>query len=162
MDLLTELAQSAESRQVVLLPKNRETDGTRQDFVLRFFAYLENYQDFDHSVRDFLLSFCKASAADPKVERRSQIYKATFTYLAQLFPDGIRRRAQRITPVNLYEAVAVGAALALEQKPDLKPPSNVDWVRSDELRELTTGATNDRRRVSGRIEYVRDRLLDMQ
>lgn len=55
VELLNSLATSADFRRVALLPTPREKDGTRQDFALRFFAYLNTYQNFDHSVRDFLL-----------------------------------------------------------------------------------------------------------
>jgi hypothetical protein len=63
------------------------------------------------------------------------------------------------TPVNLFEGLSVGASLALAQDPDIKPPTSMTWVGSDELRRLTTGATNSRSRVTGRIEYCRDQFL---
>lgn len=160
MDMLIALSGESDSKKVVLLPKARENDGTRQDFALRFFAFLDEYQNFDHSVRDFLLEFCEAATGDPRIEERASIYRTTFAFLAKCFPGGIRRRTQRITPVNLYEAVAVGCALALRCNPRLVPPADLSWVKGDELRELSTGATNDRRRVVGRIEYARDRFLE--
>ena len=33
---------------------NKEIRDERMEFTLRFFAYLENYQQFQHSVREFL------------------------------------------------------------------------------------------------------------
>lgn len=160
IDLLTELARTESFRHVVRFPKARENDGTPQDFVLRFFAFHDRYKSFDHSVNDFLNAYCRDAVTDPRIAERRLLFNKTFSFLAQAFPaGGIRRRPQTTTPVNLYEGVAVGAALALAEKPDLKAPANADWVDSPRLREFTTGATNDRRRVAGRIEYCRDRFL---
>lgn len=161
IELLNELSQSANFHKVVLVPKARAKDGTRQDFVLRLFAFADRYASFDHSVHDFLLEYCSAASREPEVESRRRQFHAVFGFLAHTFPNGIKRGTQHITPVNLYEAVSVGALLALRERPDLEPPepTAVDWLTSDELRALTTGATNDRKRVRGRIEFCRDRFL---
>lgn len=134
-------------------------DGSPQDYVLRFFAFHERYRQFEHSVKDFLNDFCRDAAADPRIEERSGRFWATFTFLADVFPQGIKNRSG-VTPVNLYEGVSVGAALALEAAGGNLPiPRSTAWITSDELRSYTTGATNDRSRVTGRIEFCRDRFL---
>ncbi|WP_327041611.1 DUF262 domain-containing protein [Micromonospora ureilytica] len=158
VDMLTELAENSSFKTVVLLPAARKLDGTPQDYVLRFFAFLERYQDFAHSVKDFLNDFCRDAAANPELERRRVTFTRTFDFLARTFPDGLRSR-KGTTPVNLFEGVAVGAALALAAKPDLACPQSIDWIDSSQLKSYTTGATNDRPRVRGRIEFCRDRFL---
>jgi hypothetical protein len=152
VDLLTELAASDNFQTVVNLPASRKVDGTPQDFVLRFFAFSERYLEFDHSVRDFLNDFCREAAEDPASSRRRGKFDETFEYLAPIFPDGLRRGRQSTTPVNVFEAVAVGAALALDVNPDLDYPESLAWIEGSKFKSLTTGATNDRRRVAGRIE----------
>lgn len=159
VNLLTELAESISFQRVVLLPKPRLVDGTPQDHVLRFFAFRDRYREFHHSVKDFLTDYCRDAAEDPSIDERRRIFGNTFEFLSEVFPEGIRRRASGTTPVNLFEGVSVGAALALSENPSLKPPRKVEWIASPELLELTTGATNDRRRVVGRMEYCRDRFL---
>jgi len=159
VDLLTELAELPSFNSLVLLPKPRIVDGTPQDHILRFFAFRDRYREFHHSVKDFLTQYCRDAAADPRIEENRQIFQQTFDYLAVAFPSGIRRRPSGTTPVNLFEGVSVGAALALLQNPNLSTPESVNWIASAELLELTTGATNDRRRVVGRMEYCRDRFL---
>jgi len=159
VDLLTELAETSQFRQVVSLPAPRMLDGSPQDYVLRFFAFQERYQQFDHSVKDFLNDFCRDAAADSKIEERADQFRRTFTFFADVFPNGLKNRTG-VTPVNLYEGVSVGAALALEiSKGDLPFPYSVEWVTSDQMKYYTTGATNSRPRVSGRIEFCRDRFL---
>jgi hypothetical protein len=48
VDLLSELAATDAFHLVVSLPKPRMLDGTPQDYVLRFFAFLERYTRFEH------------------------------------------------------------------------------------------------------------------
>jgi hypothetical protein len=160
IDLLTSLANDSCFRKVVVLPKTRWKDGTPQDLILRFFSFLEGYVNFDHSVKDFLNDFTKCAHESPQVDRRREVFQETFTFLADCFPSGLKTRKGQ-TPINLFEAVSVGAAMALQAAGrKVKSVINPSWVFSDELRRLTTGATNSRPRVRGRIEYSRDRFLE--
>jgi hypothetical protein len=158
VDLLGRLASRKEFRTVVALPSSRWKDGTPEDFVLRFFAYLERYEQFDHLVKEFLHNFIKDAYEDPRLSERERIFDGTFRYLAKCFPNGVKTRKGQ-TPVNLYEALSAGAALALDENEALPVPSDLSWVSSDRLRQLTTGATNSRPRVRERIEYCRDQFL---
>lgn len=158
IDLLTELSDQDDFKKVVVLAKGNQQDGTAQEYVLRFFAFLESYKSFDHSVKDFLNDYCALAAAKPNLDERRRIFTETFEYLAEVFPDGLKSR-KGTTPVNLYEGISVGAALALHAEPDLDYPKRLDWVTSEAMRKVSTGATNTRSRVTGRIELSRDRLL---
>lgn len=158
MDMLSTLSQTDEFKNVVCLPKASWKDGTPEDYVLRFFAFLERYKQFEHSVKDFLNAFTEEAAKDPRVQERTAVFKDTFQYLANTFLDGIKTR-KGMTPVNLFEGIVVGAALAIQRNPALGIPESTEWMTSNELRRLTTGATNSRPRVKGRIEFARDRFL---
>lgn len=158
VDMLGSLGESSAFRTVVKFTDAQTKDGSPADYVLRFFAYLERYQEFHHSVRDFLREFVSDAAKEPKLETRRPVFEETFALLAKCFPEGIRLR-RGVTSVNLFEAVAVGAALALRIDHNLQPVVNPDWLASEELRKLTTGATNSNPRVVGRIEFCRDRFL---
>ena len=58
-----------------------------------------------------------------------------------------------------FEAIAVGSALALREKPKIKP-TGIEWLESKAFKDLTTSdASNSRPKVIKRIEYVRDKLL---
>jgi hypothetical protein len=158
MDLLGELADAADFKTVVVLPESRWKDGTPQDYVLRFFAFLERYQLFAHSVDGFLKDYTEHAHNDPEVDARRKVFTQTFRFLAQCFPNGLKGRKGQ-TPVNLFEGVAVGCAFALDQSTGLKPTVNPDWIKSEELHRYVTGPTNSRPRVRGRVEYCRDRFL---
>lgn len=160
VDLLTELSETELFRTTVNLQAGKHKDGTPQEFVLRFFAFKERYLEFDHSVKDFLNEFCAEASKNSDLEQRRQSFIKTFTFLSRVFPEGIHRGKRAITPVNLYEGIVVGASLALSVKPNLGVSKDLSWIDSREFRELTTGATNTRKRVAGRIEYARDRFLE--
>lgn len=158
VDLLDALAEVPDFRKVVVLPKAQQSDGTAQEYVLRFFAFSERYKFFDHSVRDFLNDFCADATKDPQLDARRSYFQRTFRYLAECFPLGLKSR-KGTTPVNLFEGISVGAHFALKQNSRLSPPSSLDWVRGSDLKAVTTGATNSRSKVSGRIEIARDNFL---
>ena len=156
---LDELAATTNFRAVVKLTSRQLKDGTIEECVLRFFAFLERYKKFEHSVTEFLNDYMEDSSKhfDPEREREFQL---VFGELRRCFPEGIRRPGRKgSTPLNLYEGVSVGAALALRKSDRLKTDNLQQWLGSDTLRGYTTGATNDRRAVSGRIEFCRDRFL---
>ena len=159
-EFLDRIAKTPDFHAVVLLTQRQEEDGTREECALRFFAYLHRYTRFDHSVVDFLNGYMKEASGSFDYDANERIFLSTFQQLARLIPHGIVRKAsRRITPINLYEAVAVGAALAIRAQSKIIGRGISTWIGSDELRKMTTGATNNRSTVVGRIEFCRDRFL---
>ena len=158
MDCITNLASTAEFKAVIRLPASGWKDGTPEDYTLRFFAFLEGYLEFGHSVKEFLDNFVKAATRDPRIQERADVFTKTFNYLSKVFPEGLKT-CKGLTPVNLFEGVAVGAALALTRNPNIRVSIDPAWVHSDDLRQWTTAGTNSRFRVKGRIEFCRDRFL---
>jgi hypothetical protein len=158
IDLLDTLSQDADFNSVVTLPRAQQQDGSAQEYILRFFAFYDRYREFDHSVRDFLNDYCATGAEDPQVTERTALFKETFSFLARCFPEGLKTR-KGTTPVNLFEGVTVGARLALDVNPELAAPQSLDWVHSAEMKSVTTGATNNRSRVTGRVEKSRDHFI---
>ena len=158
-ELLDRLSGTEDFRTVVRLTKKQMIDGTIEECVLRFFAFLDRYQQFEHSVTDFLNDYMQ-DATDEFDERREQEFCTVFRQLAECFPYGIKRPGRRgNTPLNLYEGVVVGAALAIRRNGRLECNNAHHWLGDEELKQFTTGATNSRRAVSGRIEFCRDRFL---
>ena len=156
---LDELAATTDFRTVVKLTSRQMKDGTIEECVLRFFAFLERYKKFGHSVADFLNDYMD-HASKHSTSTLEQEFRLVFKELRKCFPDGIRRPGRKgKTPLNLYEGVSVGAALAVRKSTHLETGNLQEWLGSDVLRGYTTGATNDRRAVSGRIEFCRDRFL---
>jgi hypothetical protein len=157
---LEELAKDQNFRKVVLLTKKQDEDGTREECVLRFFAFYHRYKEFVHSVKDFLNDYMKSASKSFDYAKGETLFKDTFLQLAAVLPHGITRPNRKgITPLNLYEGVAVGAALVVAKKGKLHRNGGVSWLGAEELRKHTIGATNNPAAVRGRIEFCRDRFL---
>lgn len=153
-DDLKNRASDVHFQSVIKLKPSDEKNGTKEEFVLRFFAFLDNYQNFDHSVKDFLNGYMKDRLQNQLSAAERSLFRKTFAFLAQELPDGIIRGSRKITPINLFEAASVGVALCIRNKIPMRTGVLPDILNSPELKLSTTGATNSRRRVTERIEYV--------
>lgn len=87
-------------------------------------------------------------------------FERTLAFVRDHFEFGFAKSQNATTtPRVRFEAIAVGVALALKEKPDLNV-DNVDWINSDAFKEQTTSdASNNEGKLAARVEYVRDRLL---
>ena len=60
-----------------------------------------------------------------------------------------------------FDAIAVGVTLALRENAAITPVNVVDWLESAEFKQHTTsGSANNRSKVTGRIDYVKNMLLN--
>lgn len=130
------------------------------ELVLRFFAFLNNYQNFNHRVDEFLDEYVEKNQDNFDKNEFKKEFENMVNFIDKFFPNGCKKSPKaKSTPRVRFEALAVGVGLALRQNNDLHPTST-EWLESDEFRKhTTTHASNSPIRVSGRIEYVRDCLL---
>jgi Protein of unknown function DUF262 len=157
---LDQLADYPNFRTVLKLTPLQQRNATGEECVLRFFAFKDKYLEFVHSVKDFLNEYMRSAEDSFNYEDKEAIFKRTFDELAAVFPNGLRRPGGKMTtPLNLFEGVAVGAALAIEKVGKIAGNNVEEWIASEALREFTTGATNNLSAVKGRIEFCRDRFL---
>ncbi|MBN3754485.1 DUF262 domain-containing protein [Paraburkholderia sp. Tr-20389] len=158
-DSLRKIAALNDFKQVVRLREGDTKNGTSEEYVLRYFAYLYNYNNFEKSVKDFLNNYMKENSSKLIPSSKINLFKKVLSALATAFPKGITRGQSTITPANLFEALSVGTALAIQAGIDPDTKKLRDLVSNKELKKLTTAGTNNKRMVSGRIELVRDYLL---
>ena len=144
---------------VIRLKPSDVKNGTAEEFVLRFFAFLESYKQFDHSVKEFLNDYMKRSAPHKLSKALEDIFTKTFSVLKTALKTGVVRGNRGVTPVNLYEGIAVGTALAILSGKAVHRRRLSALLDDESLRVFTTGATNTKKAVTGRIEYVRDALI---
>ena len=132
-----------------------------QELVLRFFAYLNNYKNFEHRVDQFIDDYVDSNKDTFNRDEFLKEFKEMLDFVDKNFPYGFAKsKNAKSTPRVRFEAIAVGVALALRENEKLLV-NNVDWIGSDEFRIHTTShASNSPSRVTGRIEYVRNMLLE--
>jgi len=162
VDLLEELGKDPKFVKLCPLSKAAQLIREPDEFVLRFFAYLDNYKNFERNVNVFLNDYLEAKNKpdiDQDVFRKK--FHAMLDFVEKYFPNGFSKAQGHIrTPRIRFEAISVGVALALQQKSDLEPIS-IDWLESKEFKEYTTSdSSNSKPKVIRRIEYVRDQLLN--
>ena len=134
-----------------------------QEFVLRFFAFLNNYHNFNKNITEFLDNYLEdMNKADPNSlpSMKNEFY-TMIDFVERYFPKGFRqgKKKDRTTTRIKFESLAVGITLALRQQENLQPAS-VKFLDSKEFREYTSSdASSSRNKVICRLEYVRDQIL---
>jgi len=145
---------------VINLKSGDSKNGTAEEHALRFFAFYDQYKQFDHSVKDFLNNYMQHHALKKISPNLEKIFRLTFALLKKNLPKGVVRGNRGATPVNLFEGIAVGTALALKSGKPILEANLPELLDDQDLRVFTTGATNTKKAVVGRIEYVRDFLVN--
>jgi hypothetical protein len=168
LTLIEECARNPLYHELVPMTEPQIKRREREELVLRFFAYLDNYQAFgaknQNRVRVFLDEHLKLANADPGFDPapKKAEFQEMLEYAKRSLPNGFSKGAKhRTTPRIRFEALSVGIALARRQFEDLKIPEDLGWLESDTFKELTTSdSSNSRPRVVNRIEFVRDALIE--
>ncbi len=143
--------------------ENDKLRGDKEELITRFFAYTEKYTEFEHSVKEFLDDYIKEKGelfTNDEKEQKIQMLKNALSFISRHFPNGFRRTVtSRTIPKVRFESIAIGTSLALQENPSLSDPS-LRWLESKEYSEwVTSGSSNNRTKLIGRIEFVRDCLL---
>jgi uncharacterized protein with ParB-like and HNH nuclease domain len=157
-DFISELSENEHFNAVVNLSSTKGKDGTKHELILKFFAYKNNRNRFDHSVVSFLNDYMADASISFNYRKNRSTFEKTFEALAEELPDGIKRGNRKTTPFNLFEAIAIGAADAIEEGLEILGKNVSVWINDEELTKLTSSATNSRPKLKARIGYCYDRF----
>lgn len=140
----------------VRLAKRQEN----QELVLRFFAYLDDADLFEHRVDKFLNQYLKKMNAGFDKAAYEERFDSMLRFIDRNLPYGFKKSPKaKSTPRVRFETLAVGAAEALKVNPHLVV-HNLDWLESKEFKEHTrSDGSNSRVKLKNRIEYVKEQLL---
>lgn len=160
MEFLKECSEHPLFSKVCPVSDNAKKRYEHLELVLRFFAFLNNYQEFRHRVDEFLDDYIDSVQDTFNKEEFQQEFIKMLIFVDRYFEYGFRKtKTSKSTPRVRFEAISVGVALALRENPELVPYS-MDWLHEEEFQiHTTTHASNSSSRVRGRIEFVRDMLL---
>ncbi len=137
-----------------------------EQFVLRFFAFLNKYEKFNaNQINEFLDEYLNSGNNDSDFDGKKMQteFLSMVNFIEQYFPNGFRdeRNLKKTTTRIKFESLSVGVALALRQKSDVIPKST-DWIKSKEFKKITSAdGSSSRVKVIKRIEYVRDKILGL-
>jgi Protein of unknown function DUF262. len=148
-EFLEAAAASAELKALIKLQKGHKDDGTLEEFVLKMFAYADNQADFDGRVTHFLNEYAKNNQSVDKVAKIKSEFDSVLKKLTKIQAGPILKENYSVTPLNLAEAVFVGALRAHRAKKKIAPQEG--WLKDIDLLKHSTKGTNTRAALDGRI-----------
>lgn len=163
LDLVEELSQNPKFRRLCAFPDAAIRSREPQEFVLRFFAFLNNYNKFPREVSSFLSDYLKERNEDKNlnIEAMRNEFISMLNFVEKYLPYAFRKNNNtgKTTTYIKFESISAGVALALRINKNLQP-SNIKWLESDEFKKHSSSdASSSKVKVIRRIEYVRDQLL---
>lgn len=161
MDFVKELGSNERFKRLCPISERMRKRREDEELVLRFLAYSDRYRNFTHDVDVFLDEFAQEHRERFDREKMKLEFDRTMEFVEKYFPNGFaKNQKSKATPRVRFEAIAVGANLALRERPKLIPEDVGSWIGSEEfLKNTTTHASNSGPRLAARVEYVRDSLL---
>jgi hypothetical protein len=156
-ELLGTLASYQPFQRLVKLQTSHQNDGTKEELVLKFFAYLYNRNEFDGAVTSFLNDFMANSSKSFDEASASALFRSVADALIQYCQGPFLRQGYGNTPLNQLEAVMVAAGELLKQKKKLQRPGS-DWLNDAELVKHSTKGTNTPSALTKRVGRARELL----
>lgn len=170
MDLVIELAQTEPFVDLAPVSEKQLKEREREELVVRFFAYGAGLEEYADEVSPFLFAYSqrmnKQLAEHPEsADEMRKLFSEVMVFVKDTFPNGFRRTPTgKATPRARFESIAIGSQLALRQKPDLRvgPDVGIAITNDPTFRErVRSDAANVTSKLEGRLNFVRDRLLEM-
>lgn len=160
-DFIKKCSESPQFKKLAPVSKRLAKRQENEELVLRYFAYLDRYDQFDHRVDEFLDAYLK----DINKNGFDQVaYETSFNnmlgFIKKTLPFGFRKTPKaNSTPRVRFETLAVGAALALKEKPDLVC-EDISWLDSPEFKDHTrSDGSNSKVKLRNRLNYAKDMFL---
>jgi hypothetical protein len=166
IEFMTDCSKKSLFKKLCPISENSKKRFEDIELIIRFFAYTNNYQAYEHDVSGFLDEFVESHKNQFDRQAFEIEFDTMLNFVDKNFPNGFKRSANgKFVPRARFEAIAVGVALALREKSDLTPAVSINWsdIYTEDGKRFkfhtTTHASNNKSRVVGRIEYVKNRLL---
>ena len=158
-DLLRELAYSEPFKALVKLQPSREDDGTREELVLKFFAYLEDRDKYEGPVGEFLTQYMEenAQADEDELAAKRVLFQEVVEKVVAISGTPFQRPGYGPTPLVELEGIMIGAAELLKEGKEIGEPEG-DWKSDQTLVNASTGGTNTRAMLRTRIERAKELL----
>lgn len=159
VELLKVLTEGGTFRDLVKLQQSQEDDGTRAELVLKFFAYLERFDDYDGRVTEFLNEFAaeNANVPKPQIDDWRRLFEASVEAVASAAGTPFLRAGYHSTPLNQVEAALVAAGRLISMGQPVRE-SAPELLSDAELVNSSTKGTNTRPAFRRRTERAQELL----
>lgn len=148
-ELLRELSELPAFRELVKLQQVHSNDGTREELVLKFFAYLHRGEHYDGRVKEFLNNYMRDFGPTINLASAAKLFADVVTRVLAITKGPLLRKGYSVTPLNQLEAVLVGAGRVLRHSKKLGSP-HAGWLNDNELVKHSTKGTNTKSAFDGR------------
>lgn len=156
-----------------LAPRTEQTEKRYEGFELvsRFFAYSDSYKnafsDYSGSVTEYIDHYIseknELAVEDTQIiDLHRERFDKMLDYAEEILGDrGFRKSlTSKSTPRARFEALSIGISLALEENDKLEVRDISEWIDGEEFAIHTkSDAANNKKRLMGRIEFVKQKLL---
>ncbi|MDD3252667.1 MAG: DUF262 domain-containing protein [Lachnospiraceae bacterium] len=156
-----------------LAPRTKATEDRYEGFELvsRFFAYSDNYENCFEGYAGNVTEYI-----DQYVEKQNEFCEENIEIIAEcrhrfekmidyanriLGKRGFRKTmTSKSTPRARFEALAIGITIALDENPELPYRDISGWIDEEEFKRCTrSDAANNKNKLIGRIDFVKNKLL---
>jgi len=169
MTLVTELADLPAFITLAPVTSKGAKERQREELVTRFFAYSDGLEGYRDRPSEFMFNYVKTMNQRAEINPLLiQDYRDRFVsimnFIQNVFPYGFRKTPQAtVTPRARFEAIAVGAKMAIDECPALANENDIDvsvWLNSPDFARVTgSDGANAVARLRERIDFVRGKLL---
>lgn len=169
MDFVNKLAKNELFTKLAPVSVKQNKEREREELVARFFAYSDGLGGYKDDVSPFIFRYIKQmndrfdKNADLEIEYEHR-FQRMLEFVNKSFELGFRKTLNsKTTPRTRYESIALGSHFALEEKSDLiidTQTTNSILERDEFKKEISSDGANAKRKLNGRIEYMRNALLE--
>ncbi len=164
-DFIRDCAANPEFRKVCPISNIKQRREEAEELVLRYFAYCDTYLNFKHDVRKFLDGYLKNHQQDFPRARMLGEFEAMIAFATKHLPYGFRKSKDASSVARVrFEALACGITLALRENPRLgASKQHIENLLNSESfqRHVVSDASNSLPRLKGRLEFVKNHLLEL-
>ncbi len=157
-DFIVELASTKAFLGLLKLEKTQADDGTKEEIVLKFFAYFYSRAQFRANVTKFLNKYMETATMSFPYDEARHLFDKTVSQLYGILAGPVLRRNTYVTPINQLEGILIGAADIIHAGGDIAPPA-AGWLDDPVLVDASTGGTNTRKKFEQRIQRAKELLL---
>lgn len=169
MDFINRLAMNKLFIKLAPVSAKQKKERELEELVTRFFAYSDGLDGYRDDVSPFIFRYIEKMNEkfyqNPELETEyEQRFQRMIEFVDKSFELGFRKTlGAKTTPRARYESISLGSHFALKEKSDLiidNQSTNSILDRDDFKKQVSSDGANARRKLTGRIEYMRDALLE--
>ena len=160
-NFISECAKEPIFIEMCKVTENKSKRREEEELISRFFAYSENLENYNGKVSEFIYNYVETK--NKSNFNRKKMYNEfinVFNFL-KLNNVSIPKKNKKSISRARFEAISIGANLALKKMPSLKDKKlDLGELESNEFEEITSSdGANNRSKLEGRIYYVKDLIL---